>query len=167
MAYQGTPPGGTPPYQGGPPPYQGGPGGPPYQGGPQYGGIPASQYSDWIHRVGAYLVDILPIAVLGFIVGLMNSTPLLFIFYLVALGYSIYNRWVLGGQGQSIGKRVVGLRLVSEDTGQPIGTLNAFLRDICHFIDGIICYVGYLFPLWDAKRQTLADKIMKTVVIPA
>jgi uncharacterized RDD family membrane protein YckC len=59
------------------------------------------------------------------------------------------------------------MKLVSEQTGQPIGALNAFLRDICHFVDGIICYVGFLFPLWDAKRQTLADKIMKTVVIPA
>ena len=50
MAYQGTPP-----YQGGPPPYQG-PQGP-------YSGVPASQYSDWIHRVGAYLVDFVPYGV--------------------------------------------------------------------------------------------------------
>ncbi len=61
---------------------------------------------------------------------------------------------------------MIGTRLLSEETGQPIGTLNAFLRDLCHIIDAIICYVGFLFPLWDAKRQTLADKIMKTVVIP-
>jgi len=26
--------------------------------------------------------------------------------------------------------------------------------------------VGYLFPLWDAKRQTFADKIMTTVCLP-
>jgi len=89
------------------------------------------------------------------------------LFWLVALGYQIYNRWILGGQGQSWGKRVIGIRLISEETGQPIGALNAFLRDICHIVDGIICGVGYLFPLWDAKRQTLADKIMRTVVIPA
>ena len=62
---------------------------------------------------------------------------------------------------------MLNLRLVSEETGQPIGMLMAFVRDICHIIDGIICYVGFLFPLWDSKRQTLADKIVKTVVIPA
>jgi uncharacterized RDD family membrane protein YckC len=168
MAYQGTPPGGTPPYQGGPPPYQGGPGGPPpYQGGPQYGGIPASQYSDWIHRVGSYLIDIIPYAAIIFIGAITGSTTIYYLFLLIALGYLVYNRFILGGQGQSLGKKVVGTKLVSELTGQPIGTLNAFLRDICHFVDGIICYVGFLFPLWDAKRQTLADKIMKTVVIPA
>ena len=62
---------------------------------------------------------------------------------------------------------MLNLRLVSEETGQPIGMLMAFVRDICHIVDSIICYIGYLFPLWDAKRQTIADKIVKTVVIPA
>ena len=35
-----------------------------------------------------------------------------------------------------------------------------------HGVDAIICYVGFLFPLWDAKRQTIADKIMSTVCVP-
>jgi uncharacterized RDD family membrane protein YckC len=59
------------------------------------------------------------------------------------------------------------IRLVSERTGQPIGAGMAFLRDICHIVDALICYIGFLFPLWDAKRQTLADKIVKTVVVNA
>jgi len=25
---------------------------------------------------------------------------------------------------------------------------------------------GWLFPIWDAKRQTFADKIISTVVVP-
>ena len=41
----------------------------------------------------------------------------------------------------------------------------AFLRDLAHFVDAVICYVGFLFPLWDSKRQTLADKIVSTVVV--
>ena len=162
--YQGGPGG---PYQGGPGgPYQGGPGGP-YQGGPGYSGIPASQYSDWIHRVGAYLVDIVPVILIYLILGLTGKAALFVLAWVIALGYTIWNRWILGGQGQTLGKRALGMRLLSEQTGQPIGTLNAFLRDICHIVDSIICYVGYLFPLWDAKRQTLADKIMHTVVVPA
>ena len=32
-------------------------------------------------------------------------------------------------------------------------------------VDGVICYIGYLFPL-DKQRQTLADKIMTTVCLP-
>jgi uncharacterized RDD family membrane protein YckC len=139
-----------------------------YQGTPSYSGVPASQYSDWIHRVGASLVESLPaVIVLYIFVFAVRVAILDIIIYLAFLGYTIYNRWILGGQGQSLGKKALGMMLLSEETGQPIGTLNAFLRDICHVVDSIICYVGYLFPLWDAKRQTIADKIMKTVVIPA
>ena len=43
----------------------------------------------------------------------------------------------------------------------------AFVRNLCHIIDGAICYIGFLFPLWDAKRQTFADKILATVVVEA
>lgn len=138
-----------------------------YQGTPSYSGAPASQYSDWIHRVGAYLIEAVPVFVVYFIALLTRSTIFIFLVAILAIAYQVYNRWILGGQGQSLGKRVLGMRLLSEETGQPIGTLNAFLRDICHIVDGIICYIGFLFPLWDAKRQTLADKIMKTVVVPA
>jgi uncharacterized RDD family membrane protein YckC len=137
-----------------------------YQGTPSYSGAPASQYSDWIHRVGAYLIDVLPIIVVYIIADVIGSSILILLVGLAALAYSIWNRWIMGGQGQSLGKKVLGMMLISEQTGQPIGTLNAFLRDVCHIVDSIICYIGYLFPLWDAKRQTLADKIMSTVVGP-
>jgi uncharacterized RDD family membrane protein YckC len=125
----------------------------------------ASPYANWGQRVGAYLIDIAPIVIIdlifyriSFAVGLILS--------LAALGWTIYNRWYQGGTtGQSLGKKVLKMRLISEETGQPIGPLMAFARDICHIVDGIICYIGFLFPLWDAKRQTLADKIVRTVVI--
>ena len=56
-------------------------------------------------------------------------------------------------------------KLISEETGQPIGSTNGIIRQFAHIVDSVICYIGWLFPLWDAKRQTIADKIMKTVVV--
>jgi uncharacterized RDD family membrane protein YckC len=125
----------------------------------------ASPYANWGLRVGAYLIDIAPIVIIdvvfyriSFAVGLVLS--------LAALGWTIYNRWYQAGTtGQSLGKKVLKIRLISEETGRPIGPLMAFARDICHIVDAIICYIGFLFPLWDSKRQTLADKIVRTVVI--
>ncbi|MFE3652659.1 RDD family protein [Streptomyces sp. NPDC059101] len=68
------------------------------------------------------------------------------------------------GQGQSPGKKVVGIRLVKEATGQPLGFGMALVRRICHFLDNF-CLIGYLWPLWDEKSQTFADKIVGTVVV--
>ena len=40
----------------------------------------------------------------------------------------------------------------------------ALVRDLAHIVDGFF-YLGYLWPLWDATRQTFADKICSTVVL--
>jgi len=126
----------------------------------------ASPYASWIQRVGAYLIDVAPIIILEII--FVRIFVIYLIVLLASIAWTAYNRWYRAGTtGQSLGKKVLKLRLVSEETGQPIGMLMAFVRDICHIIDSVICFIGYLFPLWDAKRQTIADKIVKTVVIPA
>jgi len=125
-----------------------------------------TQYANWAQRVGAYLIDVGPIIVLELI--FVRIFVVYLLVALASLGWTAYNRWYQGGTtGQSLGKKVLNLRLVSEETGQPIGMLMAFVRDVCHIIDSIFCFIGYLFPLWDAKRQTIADKIVRTVVIPA
>jgi uncharacterized RDD family membrane protein YckC len=156
----GQPGYGQPGY--GAPPQPGGYGGPPNQGGYQ-----ASYYANWLQRAGAYLIDLVPVWLLIVIGKATGSAAILDVFILIALGVIAYNRWYMAGKtGQSWGKKALHLTLIGEATGQPIGGGMAFLRDLCHIIDSIICYVGWLFPLWDAKRQTLADKIMRTVVIP-
>lgn len=88
-----------------------------------------------------------------------------FALMLIAFGWQWYNRWLIAGRtGQSMGKRVLKTKLVAEVNGQPIGAVNAFLRDLLHILDGA-AYIGYLWPLWDTKRQTFSDMIMKTVVV--
>jgi len=85
----------------------------------------------------------------------------------VGWAYLIWNYgYRQGTTGSSLGKSVMKVKVVSEVTGQPIGFGMSFVRQLAHIIDAIICFIGFLFPLWDAKRQTLADKIMTTVVLP-
>ena len=146
-----------------------------YQPGPaaQFGtgGYGQSPYASWIVRVGSYLLDALPSWVLIAIGATLlahggGGGAIGAIFYLAALGWVGYNRWYRAGTtGQSLGKSVTNVRLVNEETAAPIGAGLAFLRDLAHFVDAVICYVGFLFPLWDSKRQTLADKIVSTVVV--
>jgi uncharacterized RDD family membrane protein YckC len=83
------------------------------------------------------------------------------------IGIQLWNRVFRQGRtGQTVGKKAMGLVLVSERTGRPIGPWMSFVRDLAHFLDGLF-YLGYLWPLWDPKRQTFADKVMETVVIHA
>jgi uncharacterized RDD family membrane protein YckC len=132
---------------------------------------PAWNYSNWGMRLCAWLIDTVPLYILYFIGGLVgaltHSVVLYLLFDLAAVAVVIYNRWYHAGKtGQSWGKKVLHMSLISEQTGQPIGGAMAFVRDICHFLDTLCCFIGFLFPLWDAKRQTFADKIVGTIVIP-
>ena len=138
----------------------------------------------WGRRLPAYLIDFAPVILacipmaIAYVLALIElsrgpvGSALLWagiglILMLAALGWTIYNRWLIGGHtGQSLGKRVLRLDLVSGQTGEPIGPLNAFVRDIVHILD-LVTVVGFLWPLWDGRRETFADMIIQTVVIDA
>ncbi|GAA2130568.1 hypothetical protein GCM10009760_03260 [Kitasatospora kazusensis] len=79
-------------------------------------------------------------------------------------GLALYT-YMQGTKGQSLGQKAVNIRVLSEATGQPIGWGMAFVRQLCHMLDYFVCCLGFLWPLWDAKKQTFADKIISTVVV--
>jgi uncharacterized RDD family membrane protein YckC len=83
--------------------------------------------------------------------------------YLGLLGFGIWNSGYLQGTtGRSVGRRVAATKLISIETGQPVGFGWAVARQIWHVVD---FGVGFLWPLRDSKRQTFADKIVGTVVV--
>ncbi len=86
--------------------------------------------------------------------------------YLASISFSIWQLIVQGRTGQTIGKRRLGIRLVAEATGQPLGPWLSIGRQLVHVLDSY-SYVGYLWPLWDVKKQTFADKILHTIVVRA
>ncbi|KKB99877.2 RDD family protein [Mycolicibacter arupensis] len=180
-----------PPPPGNYPPQAPGYGSYPGQTGTPVCRLPHEAYTSWLTRVAAYFVDFLPILVLygipsmiagttadkecitgsdGFVCTVSPSSTgatLMFLGWLAALAFGIWNYgYRQGTTGSSIGKSVLKFKVVSETTGQPIGFGMSIVRQLAHIIDGAILCIGYLFPLWDAKRQTIADKIMTTVCLP-
>ncbi len=184
----GPPPGNYPP-----PPPQGGYAPPPP--GQPIAQLPQASYTSWFTRVVAWVIDYLPyMVVVGIGYGIEAATQetacvtnqseyevgefcatgnstlgvaAFSICLLIGLAYLLWNYgYRQGTTGSSIGKSIMKFKVVSEKTGQPIGFGLSIVRQLAHIVDGIICYIGYLFPLWDAKRQTLADKIMTTVCLP-
>jgi uncharacterized RDD family membrane protein YckC len=99
----------------------------------------------------------------GALVG--GGIALMVLGFVVMVAIGLWNRvFKQGRTGQSVGKKAMGIKLVEERTGQPVGAGMSFVREIVHVVDGI-AYVGYLWPLWDDKKQTFADKILSTLVV--
>ncbi len=68
--------------------------------------------------------------------------------------------------GVTPGKSVVGIRVVRESDLAPAGLLRTVGRELLHVLDWILL-IGWLRPLWHARRQTFADTVASTVVIRA
>ena len=155
--------------------------------------LPNTVYTPWIARFAAWLLDMIPILVAAVIWQVVDietadidcstsdnggvacasaysaagGIAFAIASVFLVLAYFVWNYgYRQGATGSSIGKSVMKFKVVSEKTWQPIGFGLSIVRQLAHIVDAIICYIGYLFPLWDAKRQTLADKIMTTVCVP-
>ena len=85
---------------------------------------------------------------------------------LVGLAITIWNRvFKMGRTGQSVGKKVIGLYLLDDKTGQPIGAGMCFLREVVQTLVNQVFYLGWLWMLWDADQQTLGDKSVHSSVV--
>ena len=68
--------------------------------------------------------------------------------------------------GQTVGKKVMGIRVVDFATGGPIGFSRGVLRYLGKIVSSLVCLLGYFWMLWDKGKQTWHDKIATTVVVP-
>ncbi|MCM8766502.1 MAG: RDD family protein [Candidatus Omnitrophica bacterium] len=90
----------------------------------------------------------------------------LVIFFLI---FSLYKILVVGKFGASLGKMIVGIKILDEN-GNRISFRTAFIREvvvkqIIYPIFFFISFLGYLWAIWDKRKQTWHDKIARTIVI--
>lgn len=73
--------------------------------------------------------------------------------------------YLVGATGQSWGRKVVGLKVVSTEGG-PIGFWRAFGRNLfAALISAPIFYLGFLWVIWDGEKQAWHDKVFRTYVL--
>ena len=73
-----------------------------------------------------------------------------------------------GATGQTLGKRVCGIRVVDAATGQPgIGVGRGVGRYFARWLSSIPLGLGYFWMLWDDRKQTWHDKLVSTLVVKA
>lgn len=71
-------------------------------------------------------------------------------------------------QGQTIGKWMVGIRVVDGPTAGRLGTSKAFVRVLVRtFLSGAVFALGYLWMLWDDQGRTWHDLAADSRVVVA
>jgi len=84
----------------------------------------------------------------------------------VIVAYILYVVVPTGKTGQTLGKRIMGIRVVDKD-GNPPGMGKAFLREIIgKAVSEIIFCLGFILAAFDNQRRAWHDRIAGTYVIP-
>ncbi|MGH2775018.1 MAG: RDD family protein [Actinomycetota bacterium] len=172
------------------PPQQGGYGQYPQAPNPYQKG-PSGPRANFGQRLLAYILDGVIVAVPIFIVfGLLGGFADIgddpgqfrnfgtgddFLFTMFGLVVTLAYFTFLEGSpsGQTIGKKALSIRVITQDTGEPIGNGRALGRNAVRSLPSYVPLVGWLWGLldglwmlWDKEKQTLHDKASKTVVVP-
>jgi len=101
-------------------------------------------------------------------VGLRPGASALLNLVSTVIGVLYYSYLEGGSTGQTIGKRLVGIRVVDASTGLPgIGVGRGVGRYFARWLSSLPLGLGYFWMLWDDKKQTWHDKLVRTLVVKA
>jgi uncharacterized RDD family membrane protein YckC len=126
--------------------------------------------SIWDGHYVSFLINLAPAVILlaivhhlqnAYIGKSLNWLPYLS-YMLFWIGYSLLLIVQIGRTGQTPGLAAVGGRLVREESGEVLGVVQGVVRVLANILNLVI---GWFFPIWDKRKRTLADKVMKTAVI--
>ena len=81
--------------------------------------------------------------------------------FLIGLGYSV---WMLSTYSATVGMMVLKVKITKENGGK-VTYQDAILRYFAAILSAIVLFLGYLWMIWDPKKQTWHDHIAKTVVV--
>lgn len=114
-------------------------------------------------RLAAAIIDMVVLLVLGLPLAFLGRDLAPLADLILWSGYFI----ALEGSpsGQTVGKRLVRIRVVDAMTAEPIGWGRALLRHIGRWFSGMAFGLGYLWMLWDPAGQTWHDKMASSVVV--
>ena len=166
------PPGyGQPPAFGQAPGY----GAPPaYPGGPNTYGMPAGPLPGQTgplnmgNRVVAFVIDWAILYILDIVSFATGSAAFRGIVGLIIFAVALYFCYLTGSVGQTPGKKIMGVKVVDNTTGQTIGFWRALGRAIVQGLCNIVCFAGFWSAWLDSSSGLYRgwhDKALNTRVI--
>ena len=98
-------------------------------------------------------VESIAIVLIGFI-----------LYFVILIGY-LFVQIKYWKYGQSIGKKILKLRVVREDGQTPLGLGEMAIREIFGKWLSSILMIGYIIAFFDEQKRTLHDRLVSSIVI--
>lgn len=137
-------------------------------------------YAGFVRRLIAFAIDCLVIGILAHIIDFVCTAALGLYFSeeammtnavqadqaLTFMLFFLYFIYFHGSTGRTPGKAVLALKLV-QISGEPAGYGTAFLRWVGYLVSALFVFIGFIWIIFDGKKQGWHDKLAKTYVVSA
>ena len=84
-------------------------------------------------------------------------------FILVELAYFTY--FHATSAGQSIGNKILGIRVLDAATGRSLPYVRAFVRALMSNLSALPCFLGFFWMLWEPRKRTWHDIVADSLVV--
>ncbi len=122
--------------------------------------VPTYVYAGFWTRLGAAFIDGVIVAIIQLVVVAFGEP-----FVLPILINWLYYVLLTGLRGQTVGKMALKIKVV-RGNGEVPGVGYAILREVIgKFISGLVLLLGYLWIIWDDRKQGWHDKMAGTFVV--
>jgi uncharacterized RDD family membrane protein YckC len=92
-----------------------------------------------------------------------NFQPAAGPFVLVGLVYFTY--FHATSAGQSIGDKIMGIRVLDAGTGRSLPYVRAFVRALVSSLSALPLFLGYFWMLWEPRKRTWHDIVADSLVV--
>ena len=86
-------------------------------------------------------------------------------FILVELAY--FTWFHATSAGQSIGNKILGIRVLDAETGRSLPYARAFVRALVSSLSALVFFLGFFWMLWEPRKRTWHDIVADSLVVQA
>ncbi len=126
-------------------------------------------YAGFWERFFAALVDGIVMSAIGYGLNYLFTGNIFGLWYWnffsnIVLGWLYYALQESGSRQATLGKMALDIKVCNLEGGR-ISFAQATGRFFGRYLSAMILLIGYLMMLWDSKKQTLHDKLARTLVV--
>jgi uncharacterized RDD family membrane protein YckC len=114
-------------------------------------------------RFGAALIDGILLGVVSTILRYAIGAGIGTLLGIVIAG--VYFTYFHGSTGRTPGDAALSIRVVDIESGQTIGYGRALGRWAMSYVSTVVILLGFLWMLWDPKKQTWHDKVARSLPV--
>jgi len=126
-------------------------------------------------RAVATLIDTALLFVVGYLIALATGGVTASGFHLEGVPFAVWLVIALAyyivmeaRSGATLGKRLIGLKVVRLEGGAPLDWRSSIVRNVLRLVDGLFFYLVAAIVVWTSgNKQRLGDRVAGTVVVRA